>query len=121
MIDQKQAKVIEKLFNKFSITNYQNLLDFMLYAIEYRNQHKTLSTTIAMVAFVRSNPIITGVEFNQLTEDIHGWFGALECPGDPSWSSTPSKFNNQLEYEDYLWEKLRDMILKEKERSQRPF
>ncbi|MDK2899426.1 MAG: hypothetical protein PWQ10_613, partial [Patescibacteria group bacterium] len=69
------------------ITSENDLINFYLNVIDYRNRHKNKSAKIAMYAFNKTHPMNLPFSLSDNLTSIRFEFGALEAPGAPDINS----------------------------------
>lgn len=95
--------------NKIKSNN--DLIDYYLQVIDYRNTHKSFSADIARFAFDQTHPNVLAFVPSKELYSIRFEFGSLEAPDMPDdehLDMTPKV------YCDYLWNRLQKIILQEK-------
>lgn len=88
-----------------------DLVDYYLKVIEYRNAHKDYSSYIARFAFDKTHPSVLAFMPSKELVAIRFEFGSLEAPGMPD-----DEHLNMMPdvYCDYLWNRLWKIVLQEK-------
>jgi len=98
------------------IESEDDLIDFYLNVIDYRNKHKDDSATIAIEVFNKTHPANLLFPVSDSLKSIRFEFGALEAPGIPDADSEYSEMSLE-DFDDMLWERLRKMIIANKKDS----
>lgn len=92
----------------------EGVLDFYLAVITYRKVNKQLSHDIALWAFNTITPQDTSFVWPEWLKKIRFEVGALEAPGTFDGDNVPKRCADQVSFEDFLWKRLEDLLLKRK-------
>jgi len=93
------------------IKSNNNLANYYLKVIEYRNAHKNCSSDIARFAFDKTHSSVLAFIPSKEMLSIRFEFGSLEAPGMSD--NEHSDMTPEI-YCDYLWNRLRKIVLQEK-------
>lgn len=92
-----------------NLNNQQQVLELYQVAITARNLSPEDSTKIAILAFDATHPSNLNFQPSNDLEKLRFEMGALEAPGD--FLSYPNHiFSSQLEFENFLWNRLARLV-----------
>lgn len=97
---------MQDLPNSAEVSRTEDVKNIFLKALDFREAAKDQSCQIALDVFDRTSEQQLTFELPVEYSRVRDEFGALEAPGSPPNDSQP-----QLEFEDFLWRRLRTMVL----------